>query len=265
MPLPAPPSPSDSPNDGLTAALIVRALLLTMVWPAAAAVSLSVSVGGREVTTLGLLLVACGTMVAYGLDRWIDRRDHDPARFRRILAACVVLAALGAGLLACTAWWRFAVCVVLGCIAGAYVPLKRYIPKNVLTTVAWTAATATLPFDGQPVLDPAFRASVLSVALIMAANTVLCDIPDFAADRQAGVRGITPHFGPKAGALAAVTFGCLGAWVAGTAGRWGLAITALGLAVLALLLVRNPARGLYRLMADGWVTVIPGPIAWLFR
>ncbi len=253
------------PHHGLTRRVIVRALFQTMLWPAAAAISLSVSVGGPDVTRLGLLLVACGTMAAYGLDRWTDRRDQDPALFRRVLAVCVILAALGTAVLACTAWWRVSVCAVLGLIAGAYVPLKRFIPKNVLTTVAWTVATCTLPFDSQPAWVPAFQASVAAVALIMAANTVLCDIPDFAADREAGVRGITPRFGPKAGAVAAITCGVLGAWVAGSAGRWGLAATALGLAILALLLVRNPSQGLFRRLADGLVTVVPGPVALLFR
>jgi 4-hydroxybenzoate polyprenyltransferase len=244
---------------------IARALLLTMAWPAAAAVSLAVSVGGRDVAPAGLLLLACGTMAAYGLDRWIDRRDRDPQALRRALAVCVVSAAIATGALACTDWWRVQVCAVLAVLAGAYVPLKRRIPKNVLTTVAWTAAVATLPFSGRPHMDPALGAAVFAVACIMAANTMLCDIPDFAADRRAGVVGITPKFGPRAGAIAAVTFGCLGSLVALWGGRWGLAATALGLAVLAIPLARNPSRVLFRHLADGLVTVLPGPLALLFR
>ena len=45
----------------------------TMLFPATAAVLLSVAVGSREVTLLGLLLVACGTIAAYGLDRFVDQ------------------------------------------------------------------------------------------------------------------------------------------------------------------------------------------------
>lgn len=244
---------------------IARALLLTMAWPAAAAVSLAVSVGGRNVTAAGLLLLACGTMAAYGLDRWIDRRDRDAQVLRRALAVCILFAASGTAALACTAWWRVQVCAALAVLAGAYVPLKRRIPKNVLTTVAWTAAVATLPFAGRPPADPAFGAAVFAVACVMASNTMLCDIPDFAADRRAGVVGLTPTFGPRAGAIAAVIFGCLGALVAVWAGRWGLAATALGLAVLAVLLARNPSRILFRHLADGLVTVLPGPLALLLR
>lgn len=236
-----------------------------MIWPAAAAVSLSVALGGREVTPLGLLLLACGTMAAYGLDRLIDNRDSDPPDLRNALALSVLIASGVTGLLACTAWWRFQVCGVLALIAGAYVPLKRIIPKNVLTTVAWTTATATLPFSGQPPVEPAFGASVVAVALIMLANTILCDIPDFAADRQSGVRGVTPWLGPRAGAITAVLYGLLGAIVASSVGRWGLAATSFGLAVLAILSASNSKRHLYRLLADGLVTFIPGPLAFFFR
>lgn len=236
---------------------------MTMAWPAAAAVSLAVAVGGRAVTPWGLLLLACGTAAAYGLDRLIDRRDCDPILLRRALLACVVLAAAGTGLLACTAWWRFKVCLALSVVAGAYVPLKRFIPKNVLTALAWTAAIATLPFAGLPALDRAFASSVLAVALIMAANTLLCDLPDVAADRQSGVRGIAPRLGVRAGAFAALTFGLLGLLVASLAGRWGLAVTALGLALLAVLLARDPAQARYRLLADALVVCLPGPLALL--
>ena len=204
-------------------------------------------------------------MAAYGLDRLIDRKDRDPVLLRRAMIICVVLAAAMTGALACTAWWRFKICLLLSLIAGAYVPLKRFIPKNVLTVVAWTVTISTLPFAGQPPMDPTFTASVLTAAMIMAANTTLCDIPDFAADREAGVRGITPAFGPLAGATAAVMFGCLGVISAGSVGRWGLALTSFSLVVLAILLAHNPKRVMIRYIADGLVTILPGPLALLFH
>lgn len=240
---------------------MVRTVLLTMGWPAAAAVSLAVAVGATAVTASGLLLVACGTMSAYGLDRLVDHRDRDPARLRRLLLGCVLLAAAGTGVLACTTWWRFKVCLALSLISAAYVPLKRFVPKNVMTTVSWTAAIAALPFAEPPPLHAAFPASVAAVACLMAANTMLSDLPDIAVDRQFGVRGLVPRFGFRAGALAALFFGALGTLVAGFAERWGLAITALSLAVLALRVMRNPGRPWYRLLADGLVTVLPGPLS----
>lgn len=236
-----------------------------MLWPAAAAVSLSVALSGRNVSLLGLLLVACGTMAAYGLDRLIDKRNTDFPAFRNALLLCVLAASLSTGILCCSAWWRIGVCSVLALIAGAYVPLKRIIPKNVLTSVAWTTATATLPFSTRPTIDSTFIASVVTVALIMLANTILCDIPDVTADRQAGVRGITPWLGPRAGAILAVIYGLLGALIAACFGRWGLAFTSLGLALLAIPLARNSNQRIYRSLADGLVTIVPGPIAFLFR
>lgn len=236
-----------------------------MLWPAAAAVSLSVALGGRNVSFLGLLLVACGTMAAYGLDRLIDKRNTDFPAFRNALLLCELAASLATGILSCSAWWRIWVCSVLALIAGAYVPLKRIIPKNVLTSVAWTTATATLPFSTRPTIDSTFIASVVTVALIMLANTILCDIPDVTADRQAGVRGITPWLGPRAGAILAVMYGLLGAIIAACIGRWGLAFTSLGLALLAILLARNSNQRVYRSLADGLVTIVPGPLAFFFR
>jgi len=244
---------------------IAGSLLAGMILPAAASVSLSVALGGRDVSALGLILIASGTMAAYGLDRLIDQRECDSQQVRRSFLICVVLASLVAGVLACTTWWRFQVCSVLGIIAGGYVPLKRYIPKNILTTTAWTTATATLPFASQPPLDPLFAASVLTVSLIVLANTILCDIPDFESDQQSGVLGITPRFGPRAGAIAAITWSCLGVIVASIAGRWGLALTSLGLGVLAMLALKRPDQRHFRLLADVLVTILPGPLALFFR
>lgn len=240
-------------------------LLLTMAWPAAAAVSLAVAVGGPELNPFGLMLVACGTAAAYGLDRLIDRRDSDPRPLRRALQFCVLLAALGTGLLACTAWWRIKVCVVLAVVAGAYVPLKRHIPKNLMTIFAWTTAVFTLPFEGRPSLDTTSVAAILAVAFIMAANTLLSDLPDVAADRKAGVRGIVPRFGVHAGAFVAGAYGVLGVIAALYGDRRALAITAGVLALLAIFLASPPQQSRHRLLADLAVTFLPGPLALLLR
>lgn len=249
----------------MTRADRLRALLATMAWPAAAAVSLAVALWGREATATGIALVASGTMAAYGLDRLIDRRHLDPPALRRWLAVALLLAAGATAVLACSTWWRFKACAALAVIAAGYVPLKRRIPKNVLTTVAWTTAVATLPGLGPPPSDMAFGASVFAVAAIMAANTILCDLPDVEADRQAGVRGVTPRFGAGVGSLVAAGFGLAGAMVAGSAHRWGLATTAALLAVLAIALGRRPDRAGLRRLADAVVTVLPGPIALMLR
>jgi 4-hydroxybenzoate polyprenyltransferase len=243
---------------------IGRALLIGMLLPAAASVSLSIALGGREVTGLGLLLIASGTMAAYGLDRLIDHRDRDSKARRRIVLICVVLASLTAGVIACTTWWRFQVCSVLALIAGGYVPLKRYVPKNLLTTAAWTTATATLPFATQPSFHTSFAWAVLTVALIVLANTILCDIPDVESDQRTGVRGITPRFGPRAGAIAAMICGTLALVAASITGSLGLILTSIALSVLAIVAMNRPDHKSIRLLADIFVTILPGPFALMF-
>lgn len=243
---------------------IGRALLIGMLLPAAASVSLSIALGGREVTGLGLLLIASGTVAAYGLDRLIDHRDGDSKTLRRIVLICVVLASLTAGVIASTTWWRFQVCSVLALIAGGYVPLKRYVPKNLLTTAAWTTATATLPFATQPSFHPSFAWTVLTVALIVLANTILCDIPDVESDQRTGVRGITPRFGRRAGAIAAIICGMLALVAASITGSLGLILTSIALSVLAIVAMNRPDHKSIRLFADIFVTILPGPFALMF-
>ncbi len=240
---------------------IGRAILIGMLLPAAASVSLSIALGGREVTGSGLILIASGTTAAYGLDRLIDHRDSDSKTLRRIVLLCVILASLIAGVIACTTWWRFQVCSVLALIAGGYVPLKRCVPKNVLTTAAWTTATATLPFASQPSFHPSFAWAVLTVALIVLANTVLCDIPDVESDQRSGVRGITPRFGPHAGAIAAMICGTLALMAACIIGSLGLILTSIALSVLAVAAMIRPDHRSIRLLADIFVTILPAPFA----
>lgn len=239
---------------------VARSLFLGLGWPAAAVVSLAAAVGGRAVTTLGLLLLATGTAAAYGLDRLMDRREED-APLRQALFVATGCAALVAGILACTAAWRFTVCVALALLAITYVPVKRIVPKNVLTVSAWTAAVGTLPFAGAPELNGRFGAALLAVAFIMIANTVLCDVPDIADDRAAGVRGVAPRFGARFAAGWAGGAAVLGCLVSGASGQWSLTTTALSLVALAAVLGWNPQMNWPRTAADAVVTFLPGPLA----
>lgn len=242
---------------------ILHAAIVTLFWPAAAAVSLAVAVGGPEVTALGLLLLGCGTMSGYGLDRLIDRRGLDPPGLRRGLGIAVVGTSVVALVLACTALWRFKVCVILGVLAGCYVPLKRVLPKNALTVPAWTIAVSALPFADAPDFSGRYAAAATAVALIMLANTVLCDLPDVEEDRRAGVRGIAARFGVRAGAVYAGVAALLGTASAAIHDHPGLAVTAASLVPLAVVLGRNPTTRWARQAVDLVVTVLPGPITLL--
>lgn len=174
------------------------------------------------------------------------------------------LAAAATAVLACTAWWRLEVCLVLGVIAGAY-PVEEGRAEERAGGGGLDGRDGHAAVRGRAPMDSAYWAEVATVACIMAANTIVCDLPDVQADCKAGVRGFTPMLGVQAGAAAAVFFGLLGAEVAAWAGRWGLATTSLTLPPLAVLLARNPQQGKFRRLADWVVTALPGPLALLFR
>jgi len=234
-----------------------------MVWPALAALSLAIAVGGREVTALGLILLCCGTMCTYGLDRLIDRRGVDSAATRRGLRIAVILSSMLALILACTALWRFMVCCVLGVLAGGYVPLKRIIPKNLVAVPAWTIGCCALPFATAPEINSHLIASALALALIVFANMVLCDIPNIEEDRRAKVRAFTTRFGGQAGAVFAGAMAILGAVIALLFQHIGLAVAAICLIPLAFILGRDPMNHRARLAVDEAVIFLPGPITLL--
>lgn len=237
--------------------------VVALIWPAAVALSLAIAVGGRHVTALGLILVMSGTTAAYGLDRLIDRREVEAPQARLLLTTAVLFASLVGGVMALTALWRLKVCVLLGVMAGGYVPLKRWVPKNVLTVPAWTIAISVLPFAEVPEFSGSHAAATVALALIITANTLLCDVGDIAADRAAGVVALAARFGAPAAATVAGCAGLLGAVAAVAGSKWSLALTALGMTALAFVLGRSPTKRWARLAVDGILTVLPGPLWFL--
>lgn len=231
-----------------------------MVWPALAALSLAVAVGGLEVTTLGLMLLCCGVMCTYGLDRLIDRRGVDSIATRQALKLAVILSSIVALILACTALWRFLVCCVLGVLAGGYVPLKRVVPKNLVAVPAWTIGCCALPLASAPEINGHLIASSLALAFIVFANMVLCDIPNIEEDRRAKVRAIAVRFGARAGAMFAGSIALIGAIIALAFHHIGLAVAAVWLIPLAVILGRDPMNHRARLAVDEAVIFLPGPI-----
>ncbi|CAN5354765.1 hypothetical protein BH11PLA2_BH11PLA2_19790 [soil metagenome] len=234
--------------------------LITLFWPAAAAVSLAVAVGGDEVTAFGLVLLACGTMSGYGLDRLMDRKDRDPPSFRRQLRNAVVLTSLIAFACACTSWWRFEISCLLGVLAGGYVPLKRMVPKNWLTVSGWTIAVTCLPFAAAPDFTDRHHAAWIAVALIMFTNTTLCDLNSVEEDRRNGVRGVAPYFGVRIAAMICDVSASLAVGIAAYHQHPGLTACAAVLVPLAVYLGRNPKNRTAHTLVDLAITLIPGPV-----
>lgn len=112
-----------------------------------------------------------------------------------------------------------------------YIPLKRFIPKNLLTAAAWTLTLVVLPFDALPVGEAA-QWGAAAVFLTIYAAATLCDVPDVAEDARAGVRGLTTLLGGVTAARVAGGIALVAAVLAVLAGVWGAAVPALACAAL---------------------------------
>ncbi len=238
-----------------------KAILLCLGWPALASISLAMAVGRGTPDLQGILLLACSTASAYGLDRWIDHRPQESKTFRKGLLIAMGFCILAGGALALTSWWRFRICVLLGVISAAYVPLKTYIPINLLTATAWTVGACTLPFTEAPRMHPAYWSTVGCVFAIMVCDTVLCDMPDVEDDRKHGVRGITPRFGSTAGGILVIGFSLLGMILSWHSDHLSLGVTSAVFLPLSILLIRNPNRRWVPNWGDRLVTFLPGPLS----
>ncbi len=239
------------------------AILLTLLWPPAAAVSLAVAVRGDAVSAIGLMLLAASTSAAYAFDRILDRPIGDGPALRRFLIIAFAITALAAFVLAWFELWRVAVCTGLALLSMSYVPLKRVVPKNVLATTAWTLSVVILPGVTAPAWNGEFAAAAAAVACIMFANTTLCDLASMKDDKRERVRSITVCYGTTAATLASAVAAFAGTVIAVDANALGLTVTATTLAAISLLLMRSPAWFSARLSADAVITLLPGPIALL--
>ena len=150
----------------------------------------------------------------------------------------------------------------LGVLGFLYIPLKRHIPKNLLTAAAWTAAAIFLPFDGVT-LTAAMLGAAGAIFLLIYAAAVLCDVPDVAEDRSAGVCGLAPKFGETRAAKIAALMALASAVLAAAAGVWMLTVPALIFAVLGFFSVGWLARASVSRFAVDALLVLPGVLVLL--
>jgi 4-hydroxybenzoate polyprenyltransferase len=148
---------------------------------------------------------------------------------------------------------------VLALIAGAYVPLKRFLPKSVLTATGWTLAVVWLPGTPAPLLRAGLPVAVC-LFLIVGANAILCDALDVDEDRRRGIRGLGPWLGAVRASRIASVLALTGAVLSFTLGPWPLAAAAAPLALAGLSPIPPHQREWRRTFFD-LALVLPGLVA----
>ncbi len=143
------------------------------------------------------------------------------------------LAVGGCGILLAVAFHRplLPMVAILAGLGLFYIPLKQFIPKNLLTALAWTLAVVELPFDSLPFTPPVIFGAAAVFLTIYAAAT-LCDVPDVVADARAGVHGLSTRLGAQAAARVAGAIAAVAALAAVSAGAVTLAVPAVLCAAL---------------------------------
>lgn len=193
----------------------------------------------RPVDPAGLAFLLMGICAAYSLDRVVDG-GPDPGRawVRRTLIATGMVAAFAGALLLVRLPMETAVIVpVLSGIAVGYRSLKRLpLAKNVFVPLVWTWGAIALPFpDGswfgwrwvaEPVAAPLF--------LLLATGVLLCDLKDEPIDRSTGVSSVAVVYGGRTTAWIGVALALTTVIAAFAEHRAGLALSAAGLALMAL-------------------------------
>lgn len=211
--------------------------------------------GGRG---WGLVTLLGGVIAAYSLYRLVDATAGER---RRVLvrfgpALLVGCAMVTAGLIKVPG--HLLLVVLLAVMGGAYVPLKRVVPKGVLTAGAWAIAVVWLPRAQPPTLAAGWPVAVC-VFLIVSANAILCDALDVEIDRAKGVRGLAPWLGARRASLVAAMLACGGGMLAVVHGPWPLAVAAGGL-MLAGLVRHLPRNTDLRRTSLDLLLVLPGMV-----
>jgi 4-hydroxybenzoate polyprenyltransferase len=224
--------------------------------------------GGGAFSAPGLAAWLGGITVAYGLDRLAPaRRARDRAGNPRRTAALhrrsgvargVVLAggaALGAGLAAEPT--ALLVPVAALTVAALAYPWLARIPlaKNAVVAACFALGAATVPTGGAPPT----AGIIAAMALLVFADTVLCDLKDRAADRALGVRGLGSLVGDRAACAAAAAIALAGGLVGILAGAPELGLGA----ALLLGLSAHPATCAHELTGPPLVDVAVGGAALL--
>lgn len=180
----------------------------------------------------GVLACVAGVHAAYRFDELVDavgfRELARDLRDPRLVS--IALAALALAIAAIASPRLVLPLGALSLVGVLYVPLKRFIPKNLLTAGAWSATVSALSLTG---LEPTVRtfAAVLALFITVVSNASLCDLPDVSIDRENRVRGFTTMLGVRAAANIAGALGLVASGLAFASGAIGLVLPGLCYAV----------------------------------
>ena len=215
-----------------------------------------------EVDWLGVAACVVGVFAAYRLDDVLDSEGGPFATEARPEIAAIALA--GAGLLGIALLQPslFAPLSLLGALGVFYIPLKRFVPKNLLTASAWAVCVVTLSLD----LDPFTREHSLATGMIfflVLANASLCDLPDIEHDRKNRVVGLVVAVGPRTGGRLAAGIACIAMGIASVLGSLAFAIPAAIYIVLGGLFFDAVATHRKQRWLLDAVLLLPGPISLL--
>lgn len=164
----------------------------------------------------GVLLVFCGTLVVYNLDRLVEPRPGDTpheqwvARHRPALWLLTALAAIGCfaalpflaprviGSLAIAAALSIGYCVPVYRRAGQWRRLKALPGAKLLLIVGvWTYATTLIPLLNRPIVVELDQITLVTAArlLFIFAVALPFDVPDMARDRAARITTLPQRIG----------------------------------------------------------------------
>ncbi len=225
---------------------------------------------GDAFTHHGMALLLAGIGAAYSFDRLVDARSESerpmPKWIRWTLSFAAALCAIT--VLAASFKMPPRVLVVAGILSAtslAYTRLKRLpLVKTLAVALAWTWACATLPMAGGERL--AWRWISLDVSLpvilMLAAGCFLCDLKDAVRDRRARVPSLPALIGLRATCLVATAVSLLAAWLAFSAGRFGVVVGGMLLAVAAQFPSLLERETVGPIVVDS-ILVIPGLLVYI--
>jgi 4-hydroxybenzoate polyprenyltransferase len=217
---------------------------------------------GASVDWLGVAACIVGIFAAYRLDNVLDSEGGIFAPEARQPLTLIAGAAALLVVIAIAQPSLLAPLAVLAALGVFYVPLKRWVPKNLLTAGAWALCVVTLSLEVAPFTREHAMATAM-VFLLVLANTTLCDLPDIELDRENRVVGLVPAFGPETGGRISAGIACLSLAVAAGLGSAAFAIPSLAYIVIGVFYWRAVAAHKERRWLLDAVLVLTGPISLL--